>query len=56
MNIIGERVVVDDSKGVVQFYGEVAGTSGQWAGIDWDDLKRGKHNGTINGMQYFKAR
>lgn len=56
MKIIGERIVVNESKGVVQFYDEIAGTSGQWVGIDWDNLKRGKHDGTLNGIKYFTTR
>lgn len=26
-----------------------------WIGIEWDDLNRGKHNGTVNGYQYFSC-
>lgn len=56
MNIINDRIYLDGSKGVVKFFGDVPETSGQWVGVDWDDLKRGKHNGILNGVKYFTTR
>lgn len=32
---------------------QVASYQGTWLGIEWDDPKRGKHNGTIEGRHYF---
>lgn len=26
---------------------------GTWLGIEWDDYRRGKHNGTLDGRHYF---
>jgi hypothetical protein len=25
----------------------------EWVGIEWDDAQRGKHNGSVGGVQYF---
>lgn len=26
-----------------------------WIGVEWDDKTRGKHNGTVEGYEYFKT-
>ncbi|KAI1733320.1 CAP-Gly domain-containing protein [Ditylenchus destructor] len=54
--IVGERIQADGFKGVIGFVGEIAGQTGTWVGVDWDDPKRGKHNGCVGGKQYFVAR
>ena len=53
---IGCRVDVSWHKGVIKYIGQVDGYKGEWLGIDWDDTTRGKHDGTVNGIQYFKTR
>lgn len=53
---VGDRVAVGYDRGTVRYVGPVDGYSGEWIGIDWDDAKRGKHNGTVNGRVYFHAR
>lgn len=35
---------------------QVAGYNGTWLGIEWDDPKRGKHDGIVAGMRYFKTK
>ncbi|KAK5575676.1 hypothetical protein RB653_006809 [Dictyostelium firmibasis] len=53
---IGERVISDDgSVGTIRYEGKVDGFEGNWYGIEWDDPKRGKHQGTVKGKQYFKC-
>lgn len=41
--------------GTIKYVGEVRGYSGTWIGVDWDD-GNGKHDGSINGVQYFQAK
>lgn len=53
---IGVRVECLSQYGTVKYIGEVAGHNGTWLGIDWDDVGRGKHNGAVDGHQYFQAR
>ncbi|KAL5636507.1 hypothetical protein ACGC1H_000458 [Rhizoctonia solani] len=54
---IGQRIRIDEDYGTVLFIGEVAGTTGTWLGVEWDDgSKRGKHSGERNGVQYFTCR
>jgi tubulin-specific chaperone E len=48
---VGRRVRVGAYYGTVKYVGNVAGTSGTWLGIDWDDVSRGKHD----GKSYFSA-
>ncbi|XP_076619863.1 glyoxalase 1 isoform X1 [Colletes latitarsis] len=53
---IGSRIECDEHRGTLKYVGPVSDTKGQWFGIDWDDPARGKHNGTYEGIEYFKAR
>ncbi|KAJ1354707.1 hypothetical protein KIN20_011708 [Parelaphostrongylus tenuis] len=41
---------------IVRYVGEVSGHPGVWAGVEWDDPGRGKHNGLVNGVQYLRTR
>ena len=64
---IGQRVVTISSadaasktdntsavleRGTVRYVGEVAGTKGQWIGVEWDDEGRGRHDGTHDGKRF----
>ncbi|KAK0574922.1 hypothetical protein LWI29_030971 [Acer saccharum] len=54
---LGQRVhSVNDRRriGTVKYVGEVQGYSGVWVGVDWDD-GNGKHDGSVNGVSYFRA-
>ncbi|KAM3451253.1 hypothetical protein NHJ6243_009635 [Beauveria neobassiana] len=42
---VGERISYDDALCTVRYTGEVAGASGSWLGVEWDDGTRGKHDG-----------
>ncbi|XP_029056552.2 tubulin-specific chaperone E isoform X1 [Osmia bicornis bicornis] len=53
---VGSRIECDGHQGTVKYCGPVGDTKGLWLGIDWDDPTRGKHNGTYEGIKYFKAR
>ncbi|KAM7345693.1 tubulin-binding cofactor E [Cochliomyia hominivorax] len=50
---LGTRIKIGDNYGTVRYVGEVTGHQGTWLGIEWDDPKRGKHNGTLDGKHYF---
>lgn len=54
--VINDRIECNGQFGSVKYIGPVDGYSGTWLGIDWDDPDRGKHNGSVNGKQYFEAR
>ncbi|XP_014259929.1 tubulin-specific chaperone E [Cimex lectularius] len=53
---VGSRIQVGDQRGTVLFVGPVPPTKGLWLGIDWDDPRRGKHDGVYDGVRYFQAR
>jgi len=53
---IASRIECDGYRGTLKYIGPVGDTKGEWLGIDWDDLTRGKHNGTYHGIKYFQAR
>lgn len=35
---------------------QIKGYQGMWIGVEWDDPDRGKHNGSVNGIHYFKTK
>ncbi|KAI6770112.1 hypothetical protein HG530_004741 [Fusarium avenaceum] len=53
---VGQRVSYDGALCTVRFVGEVAGTSGTWLGVEWDDSARGKHDGCHKGVRYFTCK
>ncbi|KAG6657042.1 tubulin-folding cofactor E isoform X1 [Carya illinoinensis] len=55
---VGQRVhAAGDPRriGAVKYVGPIHGYSGTWVGVDWDDGDA-KHDGSINGVRYFRAR
>lgn len=50
---IGTRIILSGHIGTIKFTGSVHGTIGIWLGIEWDDPRRGKHDGAKDGVQYF---
>ncbi|RJE19980.1 hypothetical protein PHISCL_07678 [Aspergillus sclerotialis] len=53
---LGERRSFDGNLCTIRYVGEVAGTSGQWLGVEWDDPTRGKHPGEHKGVRYFTCK
>lgn len=51
----GERLSLKGETCTVRYVGCVAGKSGDWLGVEWDDPQRGKHNGTHEGEKYFEC-
>jgi hypothetical protein len=41
--------------GTVKYVGPIQGYSGAWVGVDWDSGDA-KHDGSVNGFRYFRAR
>ena len=54
---IGDRVELkkNNQVGVVRFIGEIKNKNGIYYGIELD-LNKGKNNGTLNGIKYFKCK
>lgn len=53
---IGDRLSYDGALCTARYLGEVAGTSGSWIGVEWDDATRGKHDGSHKGTRYFTCK
>lgn len=60
--IIGRRVEYNGAIGTVKYYGKLKhqtekhNPDEQWIGVEWDDPERGRHNGTVEGVEYFKCK
>jgi len=53
---IGQRLSVKGQLCTVRYVGPVAGKLGEWLGVEWDSVDRGKHNGIFEGITYFQCR
>ncbi|KAL7987551.1 hypothetical protein Chor_006470 [Crotalus horridus] len=53
---VGRRILCNEEYGTVLYVGKVPPTTGIWLGVEWDNHERGKHNGSHEGIQYFKCR
>nr|XP_009858327.1 tubulin-specific chaperone E-like isoform X1 [Ciona intestinalis] len=53
---IGSRISVTGDSATVKYIGTVPPTKGEWLGVEWDDPTRGRHDGTKDGVAYFKCR
>ncbi|KAI8387323.1 hypothetical protein BD560DRAFT_382107 [Blakeslea trispora] len=53
---VGSRIQVGKDRATVKFVGSVEGSKGEWLGVEWDDLQRGKHGGSHQGTKYFDCR
>ena len=52
---VGSRVLVapENDVATVRYVGAVAGTDGEWVGVEFDTAGRGKHDGMHQGVRYF---
>jgi hypothetical protein len=50
---LGQRLSYDGALCTVRYHGSLPGTKGVWLGVEWDDVSRGKHDGTHQGKRYF---
>lgn len=52
---LGSRVQIANCKATVKYVGEVQSQKGVWIGLDWDDVARGKNDGSTGGQSYFQT-
>lgn len=61
---IGRRVMFNKAPGTVLYSGHLQhkfdnpkiNGNDHWLGVEWDDPSKGKHNGTVEGFEYFKCK
>lgn len=54
---INERIQHFGQRGTIRYVGTLDGRGDQtWLGIEWDEVGRGRHDGTVDGRQYFTTR
>ncbi|KAI5819658.1 hypothetical protein BZA77DRAFT_303168 [Pyronema omphalodes] len=52
---INQRLSYDGALCTVRYIGKVGETKGEWLGVEWDDVLRGKHSGEHEGKRYFEC-
>jgi dynactin complex subunit len=52
---VGQRLSYSNALCTVRYIGSVEGTQGEWLGVEWDDVQRGKHSGEREGKKYFEC-
>lgn len=53
---VGQRLSLKDQPCTIRYIGPVSNKSGEWLGVEWDDISRGKHDGTHDGTKYFTCK
>lgn len=52
-------MIFGGNQAVVRFFGKLQEGDKHgddlWVGVRWNDVTRGKHNGTVNGHKYFEC-
>jgi hypothetical protein len=52
--VIGQRISVEGSVATVRYVGKLdSDVDNVWVGVEWDDVSRGKHDGSYQGRRYF---
>lgn len=46
-----QRILIDKHKATVRYVGPIIGYNGTWIGLEWDDVSRGKHDGSVKGQR-----
>ena len=59
-NLLGKRVELNEKTATIKYVGPLKHKKESkeneiWLGLEWDDKNRGKHNGTVDGYEYFKT-
>lgn len=52
---LGQRLSYGGVLCTVRYHGPLPGINGAWLGVEWDDVHRGKHDGTYEGRRYFEC-
>ncbi|RVX71755.1 hypothetical protein B0A52_03939 [Exophiala mesophila] len=52
---INQRLSFNDAPCTVRWIGTLPKTTGTWLGVEWDDVSRGKHDGTYDGRRIFRC-
>ncbi|CAG8521457.1 5927_t:CDS:10 [Dentiscutata erythropus] len=51
--LLNKRIQFEDQLATVRYVGPVPPTKGEWLGVEWDNVVRGKHDGLHEGTRYF---
>ena len=58
--LLGKRVELNEKTAKIKYVGPLkhkkdCNEKEIWLGLEWEDKSRGKHNGTVEGFEYFKT-
>ncbi|CAG8569176.1 769_t:CDS:10, partial [Dentiscutata heterogama] len=51
--LLNKRIQFEDQLATVRYVGPVPPTKGEWLGVEWDNVVRGRHDGVHEGTRYF---
>ncbi|CAG8485532.1 411_t:CDS:10 [Diversispora eburnea] len=51
-NLLNKRIQIEDQIATVRYIGPVP-PKGEWIGLEWDNVSRGKHDGVHDDVRYF---
>lgn len=52
---VGERLAFKGERCTVRYVGGIGNKRGDWLGVEWDDPRKGKHDGSYEGVKYFQS-
>ncbi|MDI1490763.1 MAG: hypothetical protein OHK93_001967 [Ramalina farinacea] len=53
---VGERLAFQGERCTVRYVGGIEKKRGDWLGVEWDDPRKGKHDGSYEGFKYFQCK
>lgn len=52
---VGERLAFQGERCTVRYVGGIENKRGDWLGVEWDDPRKGKHDGSFEEVKYFQC-
>ena len=53
---VGERLAFQGERCTVRYVGGIENKRRDWLGVEWDDPRKGRHDGSYEGVKYFQCK